>query len=202
MERMTLNRIIHKMGPLNKRLYAYRKNIGTQDAISAFIHTITKDTKETKIACMIDLEKAFEMINKNVVLEKLVKNGIKGNTLAWIKDFLSHRKAKVKFQGETSDTMEMENGTPQGSVLSAILFNLVMDELLVILGIENTDDIQIFCYADDIVILSSHIIPSTALKNMQDILNNLEKAAEVLGLVISKTKTKSMIFKKKIQKQI
>ena len=86
MERMILNRLDYRVNNLNNNLFAYTKGKGTQDAIAGVLNKLTTDKKH-KIAIFLDIEKAFELINSTVILEKLVQKNVKGKTLAWIKDF-------------------------------------------------------------------------------------------------------------------
>ena len=57
------------------------------------------------------------------------KIGIKGRMLNWLKDFLEKRKIKVRYEGHVTETVETLNGCPQGSVLSPIIFSLLMNSL-------------------------------------------------------------------------
>ena len=74
------------------------------------------------MAVFLDLEKAFDLLWTKGVLDRLVRFGIKGKMLIWIKDFLAGRKMNVRVGSDISDYQECENGSPQGSVLSPILF--------------------------------------------------------------------------------
>jgi len=101
----------------------------------------------------------------------------------------------VKFQNAESSTKYFENGTPQGSVLSAFLFNLVMDDLCTQLDLKNDNEIA-FCYADDLIIINKE----NSLKLLEIALKcNLEKLQKVtynLGLNIEPSKTVAMLFGK------
>ena len=89
----------------------------------------------------------------------------------------------------------MENGTPQGSVLSAYLFNLVMDELLELLNIpQYKNKLAVFCYADDLVLISSDLYSEIAKNNLQNLLNNIEDKCKSLCLKVSLVKTKAIYF--------
>ena len=94
----------------------------------------------------LDLQKAFDRLWTNGVLSQLVKFDIKGRMLGWIKDFLSDRKIQVRVGQALSDIMVLDNGSPQGSVFSPILFNILMntqfDELKDL-------DADLIHYADD-----------------------------------------------------
>jgi len=199
MENMILKRLEYYVGKLNGSLYAYTKGIGTQDAIAAVLHTITKSPRHHHtVGVMLDLEKAFELLNKEVILMKLTKKGVTGNILGWIKNFLQDRTAKVHFQGHFSESRSMENGTPQGSVLSAYLFNLVMDELLESLNLSQyINKLKVFCYADDLVIISTDYNSETARNQLQTMLNNIEEQCKILCLKVSLIKTKAIYFFRK-----
>ena len=66
----------------------------------------------------MDLEKAFEMASAKAILVTLASKGVSGKLLAWTRDFLTHRQARVSFQGKLSNIRTFENGTPQGSILA------------------------------------------------------------------------------------
>ena len=59
----------------------------------------------------------------------LRKIGIKGRIFNWLKDFLEKRKMKVRYEEHVTETVETLNGCPQGSVLSHIIFSLLMNSL-------------------------------------------------------------------------
>ena len=77
-----------------------------------------------------DFEKAFELISPDVILDILAEQGIKGRLLTWLRDYLTNRKAYVKNDEFKSTIFYLLAGTPQGSILSPPLFNVVMDKIL------------------------------------------------------------------------
>ncbi|MPC54030.1 hypothetical protein E2C01_047935 [Portunus trituberculatus] len=64
-------------------------------------------------AIFMDLEKAFEMASAEAIIETLPRRGVSGKLLAWTRDFLINREAKVTFQGKLSNSRTFENGTPR-----------------------------------------------------------------------------------------
>ena len=66
---------------------------------------------------------------KDGVLNKLHRAGIRGRMFYWIKDFLNNRSIQVRVGGELSEPMGIENGTPQGSVISPVLFNVMINDI-------------------------------------------------------------------------
>lgn len=55
--------------------------------------------------------------------------GVRGRTFNWIKDFLMERTIQVKVGSVSSKTVDIENGTPQGSVISPVLFNIMINDI-------------------------------------------------------------------------
>lgn len=85
--------------------------------------------KESVIAMFFAVEKAYDMLWKDGLLIKLVKLGIKGKLFSWVLDFLDRRTIEVKVGTEYSSRHIVENGTPQGSVGSPILFNIMINDI-------------------------------------------------------------------------
>jgi hypothetical protein len=70
----------------------------------------------------LDFEKAYDMLWTNGLLTKMKKIGISGNMFEFFKDFVSNRTFQVQLGGDRSNTKLLKNGTPQGSVISPVLF--------------------------------------------------------------------------------
>jgi len=83
--------------------------------------------KHNVLSVFIDIEKAYDMVNKEVLLSKLLSYGIAGRMFHFIRSFLSNRTFQVRIGSTLSMTKRLENDTPQGSVLSPILFSLIND---------------------------------------------------------------------------
>jgi len=206
MERVILNRLKFLIGPLHPNLMGCTKGKGTTDAIA----TLTKMASDAKhrrsgpktnslkhcLAVFIDFEKAFELANITSLLDILCTDkGIKGNILGWLKDYLLGREGYTMVQGVKSEVMPLFQGTPQGSVLSPFLFNIIIDKLLNMiyksLPPETSKNVVVNSYADDIVLVSNH----WNAKNSLDLaLHGLELASMVLGLKVNLKKTKAMAW--------
>ena len=185
-EKMVLKRLQYKTGPLDKRLYAYQEGISTMECITDVLSYI--DGKKAVIA-FIDYEKAFELASPTVMLYSLVQKGVKGNLLAWTKNYLKNRKARVKFQGHLSEYKELENGTPQGGIISPFLFNILMENIA---KLTLPINVEIFIFADDVCLVAKG---PNKFTNLQKGLNQIAHKTKELGLKISTNKTKLMAIK-------
>ena len=192
MEKMIKNRIEHQIGPLNPNLFAYQKGKGTQQALASIHNLLHKPNAQV---ITIDLEKAFELCNSDVILHLLSKKGIKGRLLQWVKDFLQGRTSQVLLHGHLSNSRAFENGTPQGSSLSPLLFNLVMEEVLTI---PHNADTYLCSFADDLTIV---IVGRTAMEDARQALRLMEDKCEELGLKINVKKTEAIQIKQPQQQQ-
>lgn len=134
------------------------------------------------IVAFIDLKSAFDIANKDVILDQLVEFGIKGHLVKWIKGYLSNRTSRVLFKGASSSTKDFQLGTPQGGVLSPFLFNILMHRLLSLLP--DIPGTTVTCYAHDIC------IHSCSPADLQLFLDAFHNAASSCGLVISTEKSR------------
>ena len=117
----------------------------------------------------MDLENAFELYDKHVILESLARKGVRGQILKWTRDFLSDRRARTTYHGFLSSQMQFEKGTPQGSSLSPLLFNLAMERLL---EFPANSNVHLIAFADDLTIVITGV-------------NSVEEANTVLDYISS-----------------
>ena len=152
------DKIIEKL--MHKRLYSFlekhnilfhnqfgfRKNNSTIYALAQITEMIKESVDSGKFGCgiFIDLRKAFDTVNHEILLIKLEHYGIRGDMLNWFKSYLSNRKQYVSINGESSELLEISCGVPQGSVLGPLLFLLYINDL------PNVSDVlNFYLFADD-----------------------------------------------------
>ncbi len=83
--------------------------------------------RESVVAVFLDVEKAYDMMWKEGLLIKLHLLGVGGRAFNWVKDFLYGRSIRVTIGKELSGSYMVENGTPQGSVISPLLFIIMIN---------------------------------------------------------------------------
>ena len=98
---------------------------------------------------MIDLRKAFDLVDHKLLLKKHQVCGFNTNSLKWFRSYLNRRYQKVCIDGKLSEPSLIPSGVPQGSILVPIMFLLFINDL----PLELKNDIGI--YADDSILYAS-----------------------------------------------
>lgn len=127
LERIITNRLLwylEKSKILNNYQTAFRKQKSTVDHILRLFNSANRtiNNKGYTLVTFLDFSKAFDMIWIEGLLFKLRQMNITGNLYHFIKNFLTNRQIKVKIGNDLSHEYTLENGTPQGSVISPLLF--------------------------------------------------------------------------------
>ena len=115
---------VNKSDILYTGQYGFRQNFSTSLAILDLIEEITTsiDKQNVTIGVFIDLKKAFDTIDHNILLKKMEVYGIRGPALTWLETYLSNRKQFVSFNDVNSEYLDVKCGIPQGSIIGPTLF--------------------------------------------------------------------------------
>ena len=127
---------MERSGVLPTTQFAYRKDLGTCDALLCMSHTLQSALESGQDAriVQIDFSAAFDRVNHQRTLCKLCSVGIGGSVLSILTQFLSDRSQHVMVDGCRSKLVNVVSGVPQGSVLCPLLFLLYTFELFSILN--------------------------------------------------------------------
>lgn len=141
------------------------------------------------IAVFLDLKRAFETLDRNILIEKLNKYGIKDKEAAWFSSYLSNRHQKTRYEREESELLQSRLGVPQGSILGPDLFNLYINDIK-----DCIDGAKIKLFADDtlIWIAGVNVIDVTEQLNIQ--LEKISNWLKLNKLKLNTEKTKFMVI--------
>ena len=150
---------LQSTGQIYENQYGFRANHSCKHAIGQVVGTIIKSLeKQQYSACvLLDLSKAFDMIEHKILLQKLDTYGIRGNALSWFESYLTNCRLRVKCRTvsnskETiSDEQPVKYGTPQGSCLGPLIFLVFVNDLH--LHLRESECVQ---FADDTMLVFSH----------------------------------------------
>lgn len=127
-ERLVLSHIKDSIpASLDPYQFAYRANRSTEDAIALALQTALNhlERPNTYVRMLfMDYSSAFNTVIPCKLTKKLYQLGLSPLLCNWIQDFLTDRSQAVRQGPYTSSTITLSTGTPQGCVLSPILYSL------------------------------------------------------------------------------
>lgn len=180
--------------------FGFRYQCSTIDAIIIIKHIITerKNNNQETFTAFIDLEKAFDLVPRNLVWDSLARYNVPTKIINLLKNLYQNTKAKVKYGEALSREFNVTTGVRQGSVGGPALFNILYDHALKtallklnkakIITIKNNSNLEVpqIVFADDL---------TTLAKSIEDLLNSLNQITSTFkdfGLVLNKNKTEIM----------
>ena len=137
----------------------------------------------------IDFQSAYDMLWHDGLMIKLKKLGIDGEIFQFIRNFLIGRTMQVKVGNQLSQTMTIENGTLQGSVISPLLFLIMINDLP-----DTVKSTELTLFADDSCIFKSGRKLDVIIRNVQRSLNALSDWCDSNGFKTSMDKTVAVLF--------
>ena len=146
---------------------------------------------------LIDLGKAFETIDHDILLQKLYAIGFSKHTVNWFQSYLPNRSFLVNLGNNFSQFASVSYSVPQGSILGPLLFLIYANDL------SQAVKCDLFLYADDSCLVCQH-------KDINKIKNQLNKdfcnmcdwfLNNKLTIHFGEDKTKSILFPSKFKRK-
>ena len=151
--------------------FGFRKNHSTSLVLIHLIHKISSaiDRHEITAGVFLDLSKAFDTLDHEILFAKLEHYGICDVARRWIKSSFSCRPQFVQFHVACSTTQTIKCGVPLGSILGPLFFILYINDL------RNASKLsQPLLFADDTSIFYSHSDPNRLQSVLNEELRNFD----------------------------
>ena len=181
---------IEKHNVLNKCQAGFRRGYSTGTCLVDLLEDIYQgvDGGDVSGVLFLDLKKAFDTVNHDILINKLHKYGIRWSAQSWTRSYLSGRSQVTRVGATRSAPLPVMCGVPQGSILGPLLFSLYINDLPYYIPA------KLNLYADDTAI-------TVFGKTGQELKTKLENSSTVLSiwfrqnrLSLNTKKTKVMLF--------
>jgi hypothetical protein len=199
---------LNKYSIISTKQHGFWKGRSTNTAIADLIEKVYKslDEKEISIGVFLDLSKAFDLVDHDILLRKMSRMGIRGIALKWFQSYLENREQRVEITYRCIETNDITSclsqkrhikyGVPQGSVLGPVLFLIYINDLET-----SIKDGRPTFFADDTSIFLAATNASDVQKKINKTINGLMDWFERNKLVINKGKTVAISFYQPQKKQ-
>lgn len=183
----------------NNFQYAFQPNSNTQSAVTDLMNYIYEslDMSNYGVAIFLDIKKAFDTVNHQILLDILEKVGVRGHVHNLFKNYFENRIQYVKIENYKSAERKCETGVPQGSVLAPILYLIYVNSI-----VEISLNSKHLSFADDTVLFFSSKEKNILEKNIREDIKKIEDWLNRINLTININKTVYIIFKQKNMKKI
>ena len=172
----------------------FKKKTSTAHVLISLTENVEKaiDNKMFVSGVFVDLQKAFDTVDHNILLHKLSHYGIRDIANCWFSSYLSNRKQFVTINGFDSEIQFFQHGVPQGSVLGPLLFLIYINDLHNAIKFS-----QSFHFADDTCLLNIQNTISKINRSLNKDLKELSFWLNANKIALNVAKTEVILFKTK-----
>ena len=184
---------VFKTNGMHKDQHAFRKGRSTESALSDTVDYLESEVlrRGLAIGVFLDIEGAFDNLLPTGVVKSLEKRQVPEKLVQWFHRYLLTRDVRVEHKG-VEISRRLVRGTPQGGVLSPVLWNLAFDEILELL-----EGSPIKACADDLALIGRGPDMTTVQNNMQQALDKVSRWGKDQGLRFSASKSVAIAFTRK-----
>ena len=174
--------------------FGFRKNHSTALSLIYLVNKIATSIDQSKITAVVflDLCKAFDTLDHQILFDKLEHYGVRGLALQWIKSYFSNRTQFIQINDTRSSEEIISCGVPQGSILGPLFFILYINDLP-----KATSLAECLLFADDTTIFYSNSDPDHLASVMNSELTKISLWMKSNKLSVNIKKTNYVIFKAK-----
>ena len=171
--------------------YGFRPRHSTTQAVNELVDDIATsfENKKHTLSVFLDLSKAFDTIDHDILLKKLEWYGVRGLALEWFRSYLTNRKQYVQYKDSKSSTNIIPCGVPQGSVLGPLLFIIYTNDLPNCLT-----NCKAILFADDTTLYNSSPDIKHLYSSINSELDSLTEWFRANKLSLNVSKTHYVIF--------
>ncbi len=176
----------------SSRQFGFRKGHSTSHNILDLMNLVTETFMEGKVCSIVllDIKKAFDLVDRDILLYKLQHYGCRGTVLTWFKTYYQGRNQRVYFRGGFSSTIEeIVIGLIQGSCLGVLTFLVFINDLEAS-ALEAL--FNLFC-DDTLIFLKSDSFQNLVSK-LNEILPQVNDWYKANKMIINSLKTKVVLF--------
>ena len=171
----------------------FRPKHSCQTALTHFIDQVLHSINNKCIigVVFLDLKKAFDLVNHNILLEKLRQYQLSPSTIQFFKSYLANRKQSVLASSSFSYEGTITIGIPQGSVLGPLLFNIFINDLSLSIS---SPGVMCDQFADDCSLVTADANLDNIENRLQTSLSEVANWCSTNHMVLNPEKTKSMVL--------
>jgi len=170
--------------------YGFRKGLSTIDAVECLVRRVLDAFERRGLvgATLCDLRMAFDTLDPGVVVSKFEYYGVRGRELALLESFTGDREQTVCVDGQCSEAVRVEFGSPQGSNMAPFMFIVAMNDLSFYWDGEE------ICYVDDTTLVDDEEDLYTLRESMGTYLQHAAVWFQANYFMLNNDKTQEIIF--------
>lgn len=170
---------------------AYRAEHSCETALNLVLNEWLekREQKHKIVAVFLDLSRAFETVDREILIDVLNYNGITGTVLKWFKSWLEDRTQLTNFNETLSEPLPINVGLPQGTPLASLLFIMYMNSI-----VNYVHNSKPNLFADDILLWIAGVDIIDSVNKINEDLQRVNTFLRMMKLKLNVNKTKFMII--------